>query len=51
MEKLSINCRVLKDNTANISLLVEVNDISELKQLMKKIKSIPGVDEVSRMRN
>ena len=40
MEKLSIsgiNCRVLKDNTANISLLVEVNDISELKQLMKKI--------------
>ncbi|WP_455544561.1 RelA/SpoT family protein [Intestinibacter sp.] len=54
MEKLSIsgiNCRVLKDNTANISLLVEVNDISELKQLMKKMKSIPGVDEVSRMRN
>ena len=54
MEKLrisGINCRVLKDNTANISLLVEVNDISELKQLMKKIKSIPGVDEVSRMRN
>ena len=54
MEKLSIsgiNCRVLKDNTANISLLVEVNDISELKQLMKKIKSIPGGDEVSRMRN
>lgn len=54
MEKLSIsgiNCRVLKENTANISLLVEVNDISELKQLMKKIKSIPGVDEVSRMRN
>ena len=54
VEKLSIsgiNCRVLKDNTANISLLVEVNDISELKQLMKKIKSIPGVDEVSRMRN
>ena len=54
MEKLSIsgiNCRVLKDNTANISLLVEVNDISELKQLMKKIKSISGVDDVSRMRN
>lgn len=54
MEKLSIsgiNCRILKDDTANISLLVEVNDISELKQLMKKIKSIPGVDEVSRMRN
>ena len=54
MEKLSIsgiNCRVLKDNTANISLLVEVNDISELKKLMKKIKSIPGVDDVSRMRN
>ena len=54
MEKLSIsgiNCRVLKDNTANISLLVEVNDISELKQLMKKIKTIPGVDDVSRMRN
>ena len=54
MEKLrisGINCRVLKDNTANISLLVEVNDISELKQLMKKIKSISGVDDVSRMRN
>ena len=54
MEKLSIsgiNCRVLKDNTANISLLVEVNDISELKQLMKKIKSISGVDDVSRMRS
>ncbi|MGN1033551.1 MAG: RelA/SpoT family protein, partial [Intestinibacter sp.] len=54
MEKLSmsaVNCRVLKDNTVNISILVEVNDIDELKQLMKKIKSIPGVDEVSRMRN
>ena len=54
MEKLSmngVNCRVLKDNTVNISILVEVNDIAELKQLMKKIKSIPGVDEVSRMRN
>ena len=54
MEKLSmsgVNCRVLKDNTVHISILVEVNDISELRQLMKKIKSIPGVDEVSRMRN
>ena len=54
MEKLSmngVNCRVLKDNTVNISILVEVNDINELKQLMKKIRSIPGVDEVSRMRN
>ena len=54
MEKLSIsgiNCRVLKDNTANISLLVEVNDISELKQLMKKIKSIPGVENIYRVIN
>ena len=54
MEKLSmngVNCRVSKDNTVNISILVEVNDINELKQLMKKIRSIPGVDEVSRMRN
>ena len=46
-----VNCRVSKDNTVNISILVEVNDINELKQLMKKIRSIPGVDEVSRMRN
>lgn len=54
MEKLSIsaiNCRVLKDNSAIINILVEVNDISELNSLMKKIKSIPGVEEVSRTKN
>ena len=34
-----------------INLLVEVNDISELTNLMKKIKAIPGVDDVFRVRN
>ena len=46
-----INARKLKDEVTHINLLIEVNDISELTNLMKKLKAIPGVDDVFRVRN
>ena len=46
-----INARKSKDEITQINLLIEVNDISELTNLMKKIKAIPGVDDVFRVRN
>lgn len=46
-----INARKSKDGITHINLLIEVNDISELINLMKKLKAIPGVDEVFRVRN
>ena len=54
MQKLNINgvnARKSKDQITHINLLVEVNDISELKDLMKKLKAIPGIDDVFRVRN
>ena len=54
MQKLNINginARKSKDEMTQINLLIEVNDISELTNLMKKIKAIPGVDDVFRVRN
>ena len=54
VQKLNINgvnARKSKDEITQINLLVEVNDISELTNLMKKIKAIPGVDDVFRVRN
>ena len=46
-----VNARKSKDEITQINLLIEVNDISDLRNLMKKIKSIPGVDDVFRVRN
>lgn len=46
-----INARKSKDGITHINLLIEVNDISELTNLMKKLKAIPGVDDVFRVRN
>lgn len=46
-----INARKSKDGITQINLLIEVNDISELINLMKKLKAIPGVDDVFRVRN
>lgn len=54
MQKLNINginARKSKDEITQINLLIEVNNISELTNLMKKIKAIPGVDDVFRVRN
>ena len=54
VQKLNINgvnARKSKDEINQINLFVEVNDISELTNLMKKIKAIPGVDDVFRVRN
>ena len=39
--------RKSKDEITHINLLIEVNDISELTNLMKN-KIIPGVDDVFR---
>lgn len=46
-----INARKSKDGITHINLLIEVNDISELTSLMKKLRSIPGIDDVFRVRN
>lgn len=46
-----INARKSKDGMTHINLLIEVNDISELTDLMKKLRSIPGVEDVFRVRN
>ena len=54
MDKVSLNgisAKKGKDNVVSVNLLVEVNNIDALNTLMKKIKSISGVDDVSRMRN
>lgn len=46
-----INARRGKDNIVSVNLLVEVNDIEELNLLMKKIRSIPGVEDIYRVIN
>ncbi|MGL5346108.1 MAG: RelA/SpoT family protein [Peptostreptococcaceae bacterium] len=46
-----INARKGKDHIVCVNLLVEVNDISELTLLMKKLKSIPGVEDIYRVIN
>ncbi|MGL5315774.1 MAG: RelA/SpoT family protein [Peptostreptococcaceae bacterium] len=46
-----INARKGKDHLVNVNLLVEVNDINELTVLMKKLKSIPGVEDIYRVIN
>lgn len=46
-----INARKSKDEIVNINLLIEVNNIKELNELMKKIKAIPGVEEIYRVNN
>lgn len=54
IEKVSlngINARISKNSTVSVNLLVEVNDIDELILLMKKIKSIPGVEDIYRVIN
>ena len=54
IEKVSlngINARKSKDSAVSVNLLVEVNDIDELILLMKKIKSIPGVEDIYRVIN
>lgn len=54
IEKVSlngINARKSKDNIVNINLLVEVDSIETLNFLMKKIKSIPGVENIYRVIN
>ena len=54
VEKISlngINARKSKDNIVNVNLLVEVNSIEQLNFLMKKIKSVPGVEDIYRVIN
>ncbi|CEN77112.1 GTP pyrophosphokinase (RelA/SpoT) [[Clostridium] sordellii] len=54
IEKVSlngINARKSKDNIVNINLLVEVDSIETLNFLMKKIRSIPGVENIYRVIN
>lgn len=54
MEKVGfngINARKSKDNTVNVNLLVEVDDIQELNLIMKKIKAIPGIEKIYRVIN
>lgn len=54
IEKVSLNgisARKGKDGVVSVNLLVEVNNIDELNTLMKKIKSIPGVENIYRVIN
>ncbi|WP_373599663.1 RelA/SpoT family protein [Paraclostridium bifermentans] len=54
MEKVSlngINARKGKHNIVNVNLLVEVESIETLNFLMKKIKAIPGVEDIYRVIN
>ena len=46
-----INARKGKDSIISINLLVEVEDVETLILLMKKIKSIPGIEDVYRLTN
>ena len=54
MDKVSLNgisARKGKDSIISVNLLVEVNNIDALNTLMKKIKSIPGVENIYRVIN
>ncbi len=54
MEKFNINgvnARKTKEDLTHINLLIEVNDISELTDLMRKLRALPGVEDVFRVRN
>ncbi|WP_304340797.1 RelA/SpoT family protein [Metaclostridioides mangenotii] len=54
LEKISlngINARKGKESIVNINLLIEVDGTDQLDSLMKKIKSIPGVENAYRMTN
>mgnify|MGYP000559160955 CR=1 FL=1 len=54
MDKVSLNgisAKKGKDNVVSVNLLVEVNNIDALNTLMKKIKSIPGVENIYRVIN
>ena len=46
-----INARTSKERIVSINLLLEVDDINELNNLMKKLKNIPGVEDVYRVIN
>jgi guanosine-3',5'-bis(diphosphate) 3'-pyrophosphohydrolase len=46
-----INARKGKESIVNINLLIEVDGADQLDSLMKKIKSIPGVENAYRMTN
>ena len=53
-EKISlsgINARKGKDSDVTINLLVEVDGTEQLDYIMKKIKSVPGVERIYRMTN
>ena len=54
LEKIAlngINARKGKESIVNINLLIEVDGTPQLDSLMKKIKSIPGVESAYRMTN
>ena len=54
IEKVSLNgisARKGKDSIISVNLLVEVNNIETLNTLMKKIKSIPGIENIYRVKN
>ena len=53
-EKISlngINARKNKDGNLTINLLVEVENINILNLLIKKLRAIPGVNEIYRLNN
>ena len=54
IEKVSlngINARKGKLNIVSVNLLVEVDSIETLTLLMKKVRAIPGVEDIYRVIN
>ncbi|MEF9991009.1 MAG: bifunctional (p)ppGpp synthetase/guanosine-3',5'-bis(diphosphate) 3'-pyrophosphohydrolase [Romboutsia sp.] len=46
-----INARKNKDNIVTVNILVEIDNIEELNLLMKKVRAIPGVEDIYRVVN
>jgi GTP diphosphokinase / guanosine-3',5'-bis(diphosphate) 3'-diphosphatase len=46
-----INARTSKDRIVSINLLLEVDDINELNNLMKRLKNMQGIEDVYRVIN
>ena len=46
---ISLNARTSKERLVNINMILEINDIEQLKELMKKLRKIKNVTDVFRV--
>ena len=47
----ALNAKSAKGNLAYINIKIKIDTVEQLKELMKKIKRVPGVLDVYRMNN